>query len=318
METVNTIQDINRQEYSSLRRHGLFVGACLLGYFFLQNVFVIALSFFGLYETYETNASFQYAVSALFVTAVCLGLPFFLLSLRKGSLSNWKVLPFNAPDDKSKAFYLTIAAFAVCLAANYMAIYFEALLNGIGVGTADIESVDSVTGTDTFLNFLCAAVVAPLVEEFVFRGVIMQPLRRYGDVFAVVASAVIFGLSHGSPANIVFAFISGVAMGFAVVISKSLWVGIAVHFLNNFYAVASYEIYNSFPQLGTLPQLIMTAVIFALGVGALAALLVRRDLSISKSSTSLKPGRRIRAFFINIPMLIAVGYLIAGMLLYVE
>lgn len=318
METINTSYDIYRQEYSSLRRHSLLVGACLLGYFFLQNVFVFGLRLFGLYGVFYGNASFQYATSAVFVTAGCLGVPFFLMSCRKGSLSYRRALPFNFPEDKSKAFYLICAGFAFCLASNYLAVFFNAFLNGVGVGTVENEVVESVSGGDTFLNFLCAAVVAPLVEEFVFRGVIMQPLRRFGNVFAVLASALLFGLTHGGPSNIVFAFLCGVVLGFVVIASKSIWVGIAVHFLNNFYAVASYELYNAFPSLGALPQLIMGAVIFALGAGAVAALLIRGDFKLPRVNTTLSKGKRIRAFFVNVPMIIVLAYLVAGMFSYIE
>ena len=318
MKTLNTSYDMHRSEYSSLRRHGIMVAACLLFNLLFQNVLVLLLRLFGLADVYYSNASFQYAVGAVFVTAGCLGVPFFLMSCRKGSLSYRRALPFNFPEDKSKAFYLICAGFAFCLASNYTAVYFNAFLNGVGIGTVESEAVSSVGGGDTFLNFLCASVVAPLVEEFVFRGVIMQPLRRFGNVFAVLASALLFGLSHGSPSNIFFAFLCGVALGFVVIASKSLWVGIAVHCLNNFYAVASYELYNAFPSLGTLPQLIMGTVIFALGAGALAALLIRRELRLPRVSSTLSAGKRIRAFFINVPMLLTLAYLVAGMFSYIE
>ncbi len=318
METVNTSYDMHRQEYSSLRKHGLLVSACLLGYFLLQNVFVLGLRLFGLQAAFYGNASFQYAASALFVTAGCLGFPFLLMSCRKGSLSYRRALPFNFPEDKGKTFYLILAGFALCLASNYLAIYFDALLNGVGVGTVENEVVPSVGGSDTFLNFLCASVVAPLVEEFVFRGVIMQPLRRFGNAFAVVASALLFGLSHGAPSNIVFAFLCGVVLGFVVIASKSLWVGIIVHFFNNFYAVASYEFYNRFPSFSSLPQLVLTAVVFALGAGSLAALFIRRDLKLKQVDSILSTGRRIRAFFLNVPMLLSLAYLVAGVFLYIE
>ena len=146
----------------------------------------------------------------------------------------------------------------------------------------------------------------------------MQPLRRFGNVFAVVASALLFGLSHGGPSNIFFAFLCGAALGFAVIASKSIWVGVAVHFLNNFYAVASYELYNAFPSLGVLPQLIMTAVVFALGAGAVAALLIRGELKLPRVNTTLSKGKRIRAFFVNVPMLLALAYLVVGMFSYIE
>lgn len=317
METINT-SNSRSSEYTSLRRHGLLVGGCLLVYFLLQNVFVLGLRLFGLYDAFYGNAAFQYAASALFVTAGCLGVPFFFMSCRRGSLSYRRVLPFNAPADKERSLYTVLACFALCLGANYVAVYFDAVLNGVGIGTAESEVAVSRGTADTLLNFLCAAVVAPLVEEFVFRGVIMQPLRRFGNGFAVVASALIFGLSHGGPSNILFAFLAGLAMGFAVIATQSLWVGIAVHFLNNFYAVAMYELYNAFPSLGALPQLVSGALIFALGAGAFAALFIRRELSLPGVSTTLSNGKRMRAFFVNIPMLLALAYLILGMLSYIE
>ena len=318
MKTLNTNHCLYGQEYSFLRRHGLLVGACLAANFLLQNVFVLALRLFGLLEAFFDNAAFQYAASAVFVTAGCLGIPFFLMSCRKGSPSYRRALPFNFPEDKSKAFYLICAGFAFCLASNYIAVYFDALLNDAGVGTVENEMADSVSGGDTFLNFMCAAVVAPLVEEFVFRGVIMQPLRRFGNAFAVLVSALLFGLSHGGPSNVVFAFLCGVALGFVVIASKSIWVGIAEHFLNNFYAVASYELYNAFPSLGALPQLITGAVIFALGAGAVAALFIRREFKLPRVNTALSKGERIRAFFVNVPMILVLVSLVAEMFNYVE
>ena len=124
MNTINTSYDMRSQEYTFLRRHGLRVGACLLVYFLLQNVFVVLLRLFGVLSDFYGNAAFQYAASAVFVTVGCLGVPFFLMSCRKGSPSYRRALPFNFPEDKSKAFYLICAGFAFCLASNYIAVYY--------------------------------------------------------------------------------------------------------------------------------------------------------------------------------------------------
>ena len=62
----------------------------------------------------------------------------------------------------------------------------------------------------------------------------------------------------------------------------------------------------------------MTAVVFALGAGAVAALLIRGELKLPRVNTTLSKGRRIRAFFVNVPMLLALAYLVAGMFSYIE
>lgn len=49
------------------------------------------------------------------------------------------------------------------------------------------------------LYVIGVAVIPPLVEELGFRGVMLSALRRYGDGFAVLVTAVAFGIFHGNP-----------------------------------------------------------------------------------------------------------------------
>ena len=96
-------------------------------------------------------------------------------------------------------------------------------MDGIGfkLSSPDYEVTDDVFGRIVY--FIMVAVVPPLTEELAIRGVIMQPLRRYGDRFAVVASAVLFAVLHGNLIQAPFAFIAGLGIGYAVCITGSLW-----------------------------------------------------------------------------------------------
>lgn len=69
------------------------------------------------------------------------------------------------------------------------------------------------------------------------RGVVMQPLRKYGDWFAILTSAFVFALMHGNLVQAPFAFIAGIGLGYAVIASGSLWTGILIHLLNNSISV---------------------------------------------------------------------------------
>ena len=86
------------------------------------------------------------------------------------------------------------------------------------------------------VTIIGAAVIAPLTEEFALRGIVMGSLRKYGEKFAIITSAVLFGLMHGNLRQIPFAFIVGLILGFAVIKTGSLWTGVAIHFLNNLFA----------------------------------------------------------------------------------
>jgi uncharacterized membrane protein (UPF0136 family) len=72
-----------------------------------------------------------------------------------------------------------------------------------------------------------------LIEEISMRGILMTPMRKYGNAFAILASSYIFGVFHGDAAQIPFAFICGLFFGYAVVVTGSIWPAVIIHGLNN-------------------------------------------------------------------------------------
>lgn len=77
-------------------------------------------------------------------------------------------------------------------------------------------------------------VIAPIVEEMVFRGVLYTWLRKHGGVIvATVISSVLFGLVHANVAQGVAAFIMALTLALAYEHTRSLWVPIAMHIANN-------------------------------------------------------------------------------------
>lgn len=87
------------------------------------------------------------------------------------------------------------------------------------------------------LYVIAVSLVPALAEEFAFRGVVMGSLRKYGDAFAIISSAVLFGAMHGNISQIPFAFILGLIFAFVDCKTNSIVPSIIIHFLNNFYAV---------------------------------------------------------------------------------
>lgn len=85
---------------------------------------------------------------------------------------------------------------------------------------------------------LDVAVVTPLEEELVFRGVVFAGLRaRWGGGVAAAASALVFGLVH-LPA-VVLPTVLGVVLAVLFARTGSLWPGVLVHALNNAVALAT-------------------------------------------------------------------------------
>lgn len=83
-----------------------------------------------------------------------------------------------------------------------------------------------------------AIVVAPLMEEFFFRGLIQHAIeRRRGAAAGVVGAAALFALIHFLPWVFPLHFFLGLAFGFAVWATRSIWTGVMLHAANNSVAM---------------------------------------------------------------------------------
>lgn len=89
-------------------------------------------------------------------------------------------------------------------------------------------------GIDPIFMFLGVVLIGPICEEIVFRGIILEGLlKNYSHQKAVVFSAVIFGLIHLIPIQVINAFFMGIVLGWIYLKTRSLWVCIALHVINN-------------------------------------------------------------------------------------
>src|SRR3954467_14511397 len=135
---------------------------------------------------------------------------------------------------------LTLAAFFVFTAA------FVAI---IGASPKDDQlpkqlGVDDSTAAMLGVAFL-VAVVAPVAEEFFFRGFFFTALRNWRGLWpAAIGTGLVFGAIHGSSADVAF-LLPLAFFGFALCLlyakTGSLYPGIAVHCANNSVAFGATQ-----------------------------------------------------------------------------
>lgn len=96
-----------------------------------------------------------------------------------------------------------------------------------------LPQVPNVYGRGVW-SLLTLVVMAPLFEEVIFRGVLLESTRaRYGVVAAWLISSVVFGVVHLYPAVMVNAVVMGLILGFVYIRTASLWPAIILHAFNN-------------------------------------------------------------------------------------
>lgn len=81
--------------------------------------------------------------------------------------------------------------------------------------------------------YIATGLLAPILEEIVCRGIIVDILqKKHKNVFVVIVSALIFYVLHGNPLNI-SAFIFGILASFTVLKTKNIIPGMIVHLIWN-------------------------------------------------------------------------------------
>jgi len=189
-----------------------------------------------------------------------------------------------------------------------------ALLEKVGIALQSPPGVPPQNLPGFVLELVAVAIAPAFIEETFLRGMILQPLRRFGSGFAVAASALLFALLHQNAAQAPFAFLAGLVLGWAAVYSGSLWLPIMIHFWNNAISVMFSAIRS---QSGEAAARLLYnwygLAVCALGlVGLVILLALRRHARASappKPAVLISaPGRAVRYLLGSVPMALVVAY----------
>ena len=94
--------------------------------------------------------------------------------------------------------------------------------------------------------FVVSVLILPLAEEFFFRKMLAGGIADRGGALAVFFSAAVYALSRQDAEQIPTSFAIGLVLGAAYIISKKLWVPIAVHAVVNLFWVFLPAMISSF------------------------------------------------------------------------
>lgn len=81
---------------------------------------------------------------------------------------------------------------------------------------------------------VATVLIAPIVEETVFRGLVLSRLKRVMPGWlAVVLSALLFGVCHGQAVWMAYAFVLGLLFGVMTLRTGSIWPSLIAHIVFN-------------------------------------------------------------------------------------
>lgn len=167
----------------------------------------------------------------IMIVSVCFGMLLIAYYCKKQSLVD-DILATNKIMNRSSFIKILFCFIALQPVFSVIASFIEEGFNLLGY-TLESQIESSTAISVTFSMLLYAAFLGPIVEEIIFRGAVLQTLKQYGKGFAIIVSALLFGVSHMNLTQGLFAFIVGLILGY-VAIEYSLKWAIIIHIVNNF------------------------------------------------------------------------------------
>lgn len=102
------------------------------------------------------------------------------------------------------------------------------------------EMFKELSGQKGIFPFLMIVIAAPVLEELIFRGIILDGLlKRYSLFISILASSLLFGVVHLNPWQFVSAMVIGFLAGWVYYKTKNLALPMLIHFANNGFAFGS-------------------------------------------------------------------------------
>ena len=313
----------DKEIHKILRHRFAKAGWTLLIYYGIMNVMVIMAMFAqGIGDALEAFYAGKHP-DPVEITSVVAGNAWgYLYAAAVGLviLVGWKGLPFLSREIWHSEKRMNPASFCAitCVFVSAQLVFsvltsvLNALLSPLGVDiTASVEAATMQEGSISML--LYGALIAPVTEEILFRGLVQSTFRPYGKRFAILASAFLFGMFHGNLVQTPYALAVGLVLGY-VAEEYSLGWCVVLHMFNNL--VLGYLL----PELaGMLPgsagELLQGGILLAVSVGALGVIIANIQTIRDYREANRMDGRCLTCFFTNAGTIVFILVFAANMVM---
>lgn len=296
--------------FSSIRRLGSLAGVGMIISFLLQIVISTVISETSIGDILVSDIFYTHAISAVFQVIYILT-PFVIVYFLNKPEDKRKITDFDFPRS-GQAYILAVSAgLMFCLVGNFATSILSVAFSMSGIeffaGNEDMEIPSSFLAIVVLIiNY---AVLPALFEEFAFRNVLLQPLRKFGDWYAIVATSFCFALLHGNMVQIPFSFVAGISLGYFRVRTGSIWTSITIHLFNNLISVIFSLYYDRHPDASMFPYYVVTAALVLIGIVAYSVFKKNCRIKLRKDPTVMSKHKTLkRATYACTPTVVAAMF----------
>ena len=132
--------------------------------------------------------------------------------------------------------YAVLIGIGVSIIVSFISNFFATIISFLGAESITQQQVDlnNYSVGMFFVTVLTSCLLPGICEEVAHRGMLVGAYKKFGTTFAIVISAVMFGLLHMNIYQCFYAFFVGLFFAFVCIYTRSIIPGMIMHFMNNF------------------------------------------------------------------------------------
>ena len=185
-----------------------------------------------LYMGAEGLYALQLGFSAVFLQIIPAVIAVFLLKYGKEQIK----AGYKIPKNNAKALTNFPACYGLGMTVNLITLGVTTLItknSGYNEAFNPVTSVAPPSFASAVILFFFVVVIAPVFEEFIFRGAVLNALKPYGKGVAIFTSAFMFGIMHGNFSQVFYAPALGIVLGYIATVTDSIFPTTVMHAIFN-------------------------------------------------------------------------------------
>lgn len=134
----------------------------------------------------------------------------------------------------------------VCLGHRIFFLFFMGFVKQSLQDIGETVITNQMIFLATVPGLLYETLLGPVTEEFFFRGIIFSVARqKHGNLYAIIISSLFFALGHLNGVQFISALFMGVVIGYTIILTGNVYIGVVIHVVNNSFALFNANILNN-------------------------------------------------------------------------
>ena len=264
---------------------------------------IIQVVFFGIIGVVN-----QELLSALWINYAAIAISFYLIGFPV-----FYLMIKNLPEEEKResktlgvfeVIKICFMSYSIVYIVNFLTNILMMLIAVIKGSEVTNPLVNMLEGSNWIWSLIFAGILSPIIEEMMFRGVMLNKLRRYGDKVAIITTAILFGLFHANFSQFFYAVALGMIFAYVALktgtIKYSIILHIVVNIMGGVILPAVIGDGSNIVAVGCVGLALLAIVI----VGLVLLIKNRKNISLLDGEIKLEKGTAFKTIWVNVGMVL--------------